>query len=217
MSLPQDQLMDDCSRGPGAEACEKGNGEGELSSEAKECNEIERDAGQDAPNGAFREGSHGVAVAFVVYVDPHQDEGAGQGHDGDQACCGREPFGDGRCGENNEKAKRRFDKDLHFVCFFRESSRLLPPAMRGSCLRLRDRRSAFPAVPNHARQWRTAFFVEGVMSRSRKRQNSPSRLEMLRKRFFDFIHTESGSSENGVARHASSRYPLACAAFPFFE
>ncbi len=94
--------MEECGRQPGAKACEKGNGKRKLPFEANEGDYIEEDAGENAPEGAFRKGPHNVVVALIVDVDPDEDERSGEGHDGDETCRGRKFFCKSHGGENNE-------------------------------------------------------------------------------------------------------------------
>ena len=81
--------------------------------EAEERNKEEKNAGENSPEGAFGEILHDVRIAFVFQIHPHEDEGAGQGHDADQTGSRWQSLADCRGNEDDGNAKNCFDQDLH--------------------------------------------------------------------------------------------------------
>ena len=92
--------------------------------ETKEGHPEEENAGENTPKGSFREVLHDQGVTFVLHVHPHEDEGAGERHDSDQAGCRWHFLPDCRRNQDDDNAKNGFDNDLHSLlsCSMRELS-----------------------------------------------------------------------------------------------
>ena len=81
--------------------------------EAEKCNEKKEDAGQDTPERSFREALHDFRVAFVLHIDPYQNQGPRQRHDADQTGSGWELFSDRRGNKDYDYTECDFEQDLH--------------------------------------------------------------------------------------------------------
>ena len=101
--------MDYRCKEPDPETRTQNTGQGYVFIEAEQCNEEKEDAGQNTPERSFREGLHDFGIAFILQIDPEQDQGAGQRHDGNQAGGGWELLGDGSSNEDDHDAEYDFD------------------------------------------------------------------------------------------------------------
>ena len=105
--------MDYRCKKPNPETCGQNTRQGYLFLEAEQCNDKKEDAGQNPPERSLREALHDFRIALVLHIDPYQNQGPRQRHDGDQAGSGWELFRDRRGKEDYGYTQCDFEQDLH--------------------------------------------------------------------------------------------------------